>query len=196
MWSQILLLLTIPVAIYFLFTRIENAHYDVKVNGLITLFLLFSNELLPLLNEEFYITISGYLVMGIHVFILIVLLDVIHWLRPEFSRYPYPFVYIPLIILLSYPFIEGTEVLINIILTIIQGGSLFVLGTLYIGHYSSFKRKWIALLSIFTFLAAFSIFWFLPGNIEISKWMWQPLIVVGMISSAYTLAYLLLDNQP
>jgi hypothetical protein len=193
-WSQILLLLTVPAALYFSLTRTSIRRRDAKIISSITLLLLFVHELLLVTESQIIEITAGYFVIVINSLILVLLLLAIHWLRPAYARYPYAFVYVPLIIGLSYPLIDGTEVLVNIILIIVQGGSLLVFIGLYAGHFSAFKRGWLAIISILSFLSAFGIFWFLPEQVEISIWMWQPLVVLGMISASLTFPNLLSEK--
>jgi hypothetical protein len=193
-WSQILLLLTIPAAIYFSLSRINPERKDAKAVSAILLIVLFVNEVMIVSGAETHEIISGYLVISMNALMLILLLIGIHWLRPGYARYPYLFVYFPLIIVLSYPLIDGTEVLVNIILMIIQGGSLLVFASLYAAHFSTFKRNWLAVISVISFLAAYIVFWYLPESVNITLWMWQPLIVMGMISASLTFPNLLSEK--
>lgn len=194
-WSQILLLLIIPVSIYMYQARMGSDRKDAKVIGVMVLITALFYEISRHIEFTYKEITQEYLSITIFVLILILILMSIRRLRPEISRYPYPFVYVPLLILLFYPLIQGTVALTNIILMIIQGGSVAASLFLTIAHYDLFKKRWVAILNVILLLSAYVIFWYLPVLFDTRIWMWQSLLAAGMITAAISLPVILSETN-
>jgi hypothetical protein len=194
-WSQILLLLIIPVSIYLYQARMGNNRRDAKVIGLMVLIAALIFEITRHIEFTYKEMSQEYLIISIFIMILILILMSIRRLRPEISRYPYPFVYVPVLILLFYPLIQGTNALTDIILMIIQGGAVVAAVFLTAAHFDLFKKRWVAILNVLLLMSTYIIFWYLPAFIEIRIWMWQSLLAAGMITAAISLPVILSETN-
>ena len=195
MWSQVLLLLVLPMALYLYISRMGKNGGDALFVGVFIIILMFLREILTLTDIARRDLILEYASILILVLLLILILMSIRRLRPEISSYPYPFVYVPTLVMLFYPLIQGTEALTSIILMIIQGGSVLTLLFLTIAHYSLFKRKWVAIANVIILLAAYFLFWFAPLFIATEQWMWQSLLSVGMITASIAFPVILSETN-
>lgn len=194
-WSQVLLLLVIPMSLYLYVSRMGKNRRDALVTGVFVLIVAFLREIISLIDIPRRALIEEYAAILLLILLLILILMSIRRLRPEISRYPYPFVYVPVTILLFYPLIQGTEALTNIIFKIIQGGSVLALLFLTVAHFSLFVRRWIAVANVIALLLAYIIFWFAPLFMATEQWMWQSLLSVGMIASSIAFPVILSETN-
>lgn len=195
MWSQVLLLLVLPMALYLYISRMGKNRGDALVAGVFVIILMFLREIVSLIDIPRRDLITEYAAILLLVLMLILILMSIRRLRPEISRYPYPFVYVPVLILLFYPLIQGTEALTSIIFMIIQGGSVLALLFLTIAHFSLFVKKWVAIVNVIILLTAYFLFWFAPLFMATEQWMWQSLLSVGMITSSIAFPVILSETN-
>jgi hypothetical protein len=189
-WSQILLIISSLISVYFLLSRIPENRKDIKILGGISCFSVFSHELLHIFEITHYQLVTDYISIAIYSVLLIIILITIRLHKPEYARYPYLFVYTPILVLLLFPFIQGTEVLTSLILKLIQAGSIIALLLLSIAHYELFKRGWQAGVSILLLATSYLIFWFFPDKMNLQLWMWQPQLAVSMFLLSITFPYI------
>lgn len=195
MWSQILILILSPLCILLYLKRLDVQFRDLKYLGTGTLLLVFVLESLQFYSTEILPLIHDILALLVQALVLIILLLTIRLLRPEISRYPYGFAYIPIIVVFLYPLIEESQAITTIIYMMIQAGSVFVLAMLIIGHFDVIKRGWVAIITIISFLSAYLIYWILPSAFEIEAWYWKPFMAIGMLTASLTFPYLVRDHK-
>lgn len=194
MWSQILILIVSVCSAFIFAKRTDKECKDIKIIGVLAYLLSFFAQLILLIDLNFNELISEYTFIAVLVLSLSILLMTIRWLRPEIARYPYGFVFIPSLILLFYPVIQGTEAITNIIQMMIQISTILVLVLLVIAHYDHFKRGWLMSLSILSYIIAFILYWILPQFLSVELWMWESFIAIGMISTSLTFPNLLTEK--
>lgn len=150
-------------------------------------------SLIPFPGQEY---ISWLLYTSAFSFILVMLLMTIRNLKPEFTRYPYPFVFMPLLLLIAAPFIQAVSILMNFISILLQGGGVLVLFLLYTGYPERFKRLWLAITGLVAFIIAYILCWFMSGLPHIYSWMWQTLAAVGIFATSFTYPRLINPDEP
>ncbi|TVR28942.1 MAG: hypothetical protein EA390_10690 [Balneolaceae bacterium] len=195
MWSQILLIISSLLSVYFILSRVPESRKDIKLLGTITCFSVFSHELLHILEVNYYQIVTDYLSIGIYSLLLIIILITVRLHKPEYARYPYLFVFTPILILLFFPFIQGTDVLTSLILKLIQAGCIISLLLIIIAHFELLKRGWQTGLSIFLLATSYLIFWFLSEQYDQKLWMWQPQLAVSMLLLAVNFPYIYYKND-
>ena len=188
-------MLVIPCSVYLYISRMGKDRGDALAAGTVILILSFLEEFLTYVDIPNREVIAEYMAIVMMVLLLILILMSIRRLRPEISRYPYPFVYLPAAILLFYPLIQGTEALTHLILMIIQGGSVLALLFLTVAHFSLFEKKWIAVITVLSFFGAYVLFWYAPMFMTIQQWMWQSLLSVGMIGASIAVPVILSETN-
>lgn len=127
--------------------------------------------------------------------LLTALLMTIRLLKPVYTRYPYPFVYLPFIIILGFPVVQDMRIISEIIFQLVQAGSLMVLLMLIIGYFEEFEKPWLAVFSVILFVVAYIIYWFGPSFFDVRIWMWQPLLALGMVSVTLIYPSILLQSR-
>lgn len=156
---------------------------------------MIANEGINILAFDIPIFVPDLIDLLAHVLVFILLLLAIRYLRPDISRYPYGFAYLPGIIMLVYPLIDKSEAITIIIYMMMQAGSILVFTFLIVGHYDQIKRGWMGIIAITSFLAAYLIFWILPSAFEIQVWYWKPFLAIGMLSASLSFPYVLNDHR-
>ncbi|MEX0646608.1 MAG: hypothetical protein WEA56_00560 [Balneolaceae bacterium] len=176
--------------------RVPKTNLDIKITTTAALFFIFGVEIFSLFPGLYDEIIAEGIGMLIFTTILSVILMIVRSVKPEFARYPYPLVFIPVIILLVYPLIQGVGALTDLIKILLQSGAVLVLFLLFIGHHEQLKRKWLFLVGTMSFLASFIVFWFLENTITANYyiWLWQSLAALGIISTAVEFPKLLKDS--
>lgn len=155
---------------------------DIKITLFLSVFLIPVHELFVIYPFHSSGIINEWLLITISSLLLIVLLITIRNLKPEIIRYPYPLVYVPLLVLAAYPSLQGTPALTNIIFMMLQGAGLLVISILFIGHSESVKDLKYAVTGVLSLFAAYGIYWIAGDFYELSSWSWQVFIAMGMIS--------------
>lgn len=182
MWSQILISLSAILSMVLVLYRVPGRFTDVKFLAFSAFLLVFSTEMLGFFSFQYDAVVREWSILIIFIFLLSVLLMTVRTVKPEIVRYPYFFVYIPFTLILAFPFVQGTDALINLILILLQGGAVVVLILLYAGHREELKREALYLSGVLCLLAAYVSFWFLESITGIYyDWIWQLLTSAGMI---------------
>jgi hypothetical protein len=193
-WSQILLIVFAALSILFLIKRVPASGKEIGIFGVLICLLTVAHQLFDIFKVDQYEIINDYLSLSSYSFVLIILLYTIRSLKPEYARYPYLFVFLPLIIPAFYPFIQGTDALTSLILKLLQAGSLITFLLLIIGHYDTFKRGWMVILTLILFLTSYMIYWYMPEQVSVELWMWQPQLAIGILLTSISFPYILINN--
>ncbi len=195
MGSQILLIISSLLSVYFILSRVPENRKDIKLLGTISCVSVFSHELLHIMEVTYYQVVTDYISIGIYSLLLIIILITVRLHKPEYARYPYLFVFTPILILLFFPFIQGTDVLTSLILKLIQAGCIISLLLIIIAHFELFKRGWQTGITIFLLATSYLIYWFLPEQYNQEMWMWQPQLAVSMLLLAVNFPYIYYKND-
>ncbi|MEX0823200.1 MAG: hypothetical protein WD008_02360 [Balneolaceae bacterium] len=140
------------------------------------------HEIFVIYPFQFSEIVNEWILISISILLLIVLLITIRNLKPEIIRYPYPLVYVPLLVLAAYPSLQGTPALTNIIFMMLQGAGLLVISILFVGHSESIEHPKYAIIGVCSLFTAYGMYWIAGDFYELSSWSWEVLIAVGMIS--------------
>lgn len=185
MWSQILISISCFVSILIVLNRVPKQNLDIKISAITALLFLLITEILLFYTFPYAEIVTEAITLLAFTIVLSMLLMIIHMVKPEFVRYPYPIVFMPLIIVLGYPLIKGINALTDLILILLQGGGIIVFFLLFTAHHDRFKRKWLLLFGGFLLFGTYVIYWFLePYMGEYHHWVWQSLAAIGMIITA------------
>lgn len=195
MWSQILISISCFVSIFIVLNRVPKWNRDIKISATTALLFILATEILLFVSFTYDELVTEALTLLAFTILLSVLLMIIRVVKPEFVRYPYPIVYMPLIIVLGYPLIKGINALTDLILILLQGGGIIVFFLLFTAHNDRFKRRWLLLSGGFLLFAAYIIYWFLESYMaDYHNWVWQLLATMGMISTAMEFPRILINN--
>lgn len=135
--------------------------------SLSTMFLSFSifsvmlSNLLPYIFDAYSTLIGEWGNLISICFVLSALLNKIRISKPVFARFPFLFVFFPLISLFFYPWINQAVVIKDLLISTFQGGAILV-GILVISiSHLLHKQRLLLLLSCLLFITAYIGFWFI-----------------------------------
>jgi len=180
-WSDILVIICSIVSIIILFFYAGNKYLHLRLYLSITLLAIISATGGPIFYEQIAYEISEWSkIIGI-TFSLIVMALLIREMKPIFARFPVLFSYIPLLIIIIYPFITETQILKDILNQILQGGTLIIVFLFYLTLIKKLDDHYLFLLALSLFILAYALFWFGGDFTENYSWTWQLPLITGMI---------------
>lgn len=101
--------------------------------------------------------------------------------KPVFAQFPFFYTALPLLILISYFFVQDTYALKNWLTAVYQGGAIIVSVLMY-SVYTYRKAEYgLILLGVALFFLAFLSFWFIPAIQNSYAWIWKVLVSIAMI---------------
>lgn len=182
MWSEILLLICSSIAILLLFFRSGSEYLHVKLlcsGSFISIIISFLAQ--HVVYESLILEWTK--IAGIS-FFLIVLAILIRELKPEYARYPVFFSFLPLGVIVVYPFISDAAILKNLLNQLLQGGAIIVSLLLSFSLYSKLNNAGVYILGLIFFTIAYAIYWFGEFIHTLYPWSWQLPMALGLISAA------------
>jgi hypothetical protein len=180
-WSDILVIICSIVSIIILFFYAGNKYLHLRLYLSISLLTLISATGGPIFYEHIAYEISEWSKITGITFSLIVMALLIREMKPVFSRFPVLFSYIPLLIVVAYPFITEAQILKDILNQILQGGTLFIVFLFYLTLIKKLDDHFLFLLALSLFTISYGLYWFggdFTGN---HSWPWQLPLITGMI---------------
>lgn len=109
------------------------------------------------------------------------LIEFIRHSKPEFARFPKFFVALPVLIIVSYPFIINTIVLKEWLIAIYEGGSLTVALLMHGVHSRKNKEHYFILSGLAILLITFVLYWFTKSYIYDYNMFWQTGLFISII---------------
>lgn len=191
LWSNILILITAIVCLVVVYWYFKDSPKDIKATYLFALFLVLVSQVLIIADLAFVELIVEVLYIAILTFVYIILLQSIRHLKSEHYRYPYPFVFTPVFLLITYPFLYDINVLKEVIINLIEGGGIAVIIFLFVYHINAFKRKYLAYSGLLSFILAMILASFLSQKWIYADFLWPVFLSFGMILVTYSFTYLL-----
>lgn len=101
--------------------------------------------------------------------------------KPVFAQFPFFYTALPLLILISYFFVQETYALKNWLTAIYQGGAIIVSLLMYSVYTYRRAEYSLILIGIAVFFLTFILFWFLPVIQNSYAWIWKLLVGLAMI---------------
>lgn len=188
-WSTILLF---AIVLYSLVRWLRSApareHSAIYIFGILLLLALFTTYATPFLLEE------GRLSEGIRLWsdgvaltgALCLLTNMVRRLKPSYSRYPQFFVYLPLMLLMVFPLIQDSLVLVDLMLMMGGGAGLVSLVLAVVTVFMKLNQRWWLLLGILLLMASFVLHWILgdfsrahPWTVHTTLSLSIPLMILG-----------------
>lgn len=101
--------------------------------------------------------------------------------KPVFAQFPFFYTALPLLILISYFFVQDSYALKNWLTAIYQGGAIFVAVLMY-SVYTYRKAEYgLILTGMGFFFITFILFWFIPSIQDSYEWIWKVLVGIAMV---------------
>ena len=188
---NILLLLASGYAAFAFFNKAkisDNMTYFIYSAACVFLFVTFLGTPINIIANHFNVAfpVEAYYSWGRVVSIsafMSGLIEFIRYSKPEFARFPRFFVILPVLIVVTYPFIMNTVVLKEWLTTTYEGGSLFVAMLMHTVYVRKDKTHYTILAGLFLLLLTFIIYVFTQNIIYGYDWLWQ----TGLLASIITL---------
>lgn len=114
-------------------------------------------------------------------FILSALSMVIWHFKPSYTRHPYPFVYLPLLLIPIYGLISDMSVLSELLNQIFQGGAYLIAVLLYITIRKNAVYKNYYLGALVLLLLGYLSYWYIPGAADSGMPVWRFFTGTGTI---------------
>ncbi len=136
-------------------------------------------------NFDFVFPYNAYMDWGRIVSLAALMSGLIEFIRqskPEFARFPKFFVALPVLLVLSYPFIINTIVLKEWLIAIYEGGSLVVALLMHGIHSRKNKVHFIILSGLSLLLVTFILYWFTKSYIYDYNMFWQTGLFISIIT--------------
>lgn len=112
--------------------------------------------------------------------LLITLALFIYRMKPVYNRFPYPFVYLPFLVLIFYPLISDAEILKDFLNILLQSGALLIFILLTVSLFSTLKYRIILYTGQLLLLLALGVFWFYDFAGDDLIWYWQLPLTAGV----------------
>ena len=104
--------------------------------------------------------------------------------KPIFAQFPKFYATFPVLIIISYFFVKDTYALKEWLISIYQGGALFISLLIYSALAYRNKGYFPVLGGIFIILLSYILYWFIPG-VELYSWTWKITLAGGMVLSVF-----------
>ncbi|MCH8567735.1 MAG: hypothetical protein LAT67_05705 [Balneolales bacterium] len=117
--------------------------------------------------------------------------------RPPVARFPYIFIYSPVLLILTFFLVHDTIYMKNLLIGIYEGGALFVALFIF-GLYTSRNIDFLyTLLGLVILLLAFVVYWFPGGAAAGASWVWKLIACIGILCfiTGYLLAYNKMEKE-
>lgn len=101
--------------------------------------------------------------------------------KPVFAQFPFFYTALPLLILISYFFVQDTYAIKNWLTAIYQGGAIIVAILMYSVYTYRRTEYSLILIGVAVFFLAFILFWFIPAIQNSHAWIWKTLVGIAMI---------------
>lgn len=114
--------------------------------------------------------------------------------KPTYTRHPYPFVYLPLLLIPIYGLISDMSVLSELLNQIFQGGAYLIAVLLYFTLHKSGVYKNYYLGALLLFLLGYFGYWHYPGAAESGWPVWRFFTGTGTILLAISFSGISTDS--
>lgn len=182
-WSEILLLVCAVLSIFLLLYN-SSRHRQIRVFASVAILSVVATLVPDLLAIQETVIVEWAMVTGITA-ALLALASIIRELKPYYARYPYPFSFTPLAILIFYPMLSDTAVLKDLLNQILQGGALLITLLLAISLARRVENRLSLLTGVGLLIVACIAYW-APVDDSLIPWLWQSTLALGMVLCSWS----------
>lgn len=182
-WSEILLLVSAALSLFLLFYK-GSGHRQIRIFAAIAI-LSVSVTLFPgMFSAREAMVLEWARITGITT-VLLVLAFIIRQLKPYYARYPYPFSFTPLAVLIFYPMVSDTAVLKDLLNQILQGGALLIALLLTLSLGRRIQKRFILWGGVLLLTISCAAYWMISAE-AFSPWLWQSSLALGMVLCSWS----------
>lgn len=195
MWTQLFSIITVLVSLTIVIKKFPSSVPDLKYTGIAALAAWLLGDIMISVNMPYQEVLHVILQSLSLSLLLIVFLIFIRCRKPVIFRYPYYFVFIPLLIPVAQFLIMETEIMREIIFMSLHGVSIFVFTLLAIGYGRELNYKLLTIVGVLLLLWGFAFFWILKNYYIVFSWAWGLTNMLGMIACTYSFSDLLTTHE-
>lgn len=132
-------------------------------------------------QDDLFLRIAGWSRMITIAVILCGLMEYIRYSKPEYARFPQVFIFLPLLLIVVWPFIDRTLVLKEWLICTYEGAGL-VAGFLLIGmnQYKGIQNQ-LVLIGLGFLALSYLVFWLPFSMLRENAWIWELIFAIGLI---------------
>lgn len=132
-------------------------------------------------QDDLFLQIAGWSRMVTIAVILCGLMEYIRYSKPEYARFPQVFIFLPLLLIVVWPFIDKTLVLKEWLICTYEGAGLIAAFLLIgINRYKGMQNQ-LVLIGLFFLALSYLVFWLPISIIRENAWIWEFIFAVGLI---------------
>lgn len=137
------------------------------------------------LENDFYLQAAGWTRMITIALVLSGLMEYIRYSKPEYARFPQVFIFLPLLLILVWPFIDRTLVLKEWLICAYEGGGLLAAFMLIaMNHYKGDQNQ-LTLIGLGFLSIAYLIFWLPIDILRQNAWLWELVFAMALIVTVH-----------
>ncbi|HKI44761.1 MAG TPA: hypothetical protein VKA08_05420 [Balneolales bacterium] len=172
------------------FMKTQDWHSRILAIASITLFLTLSLYYLHLhfgtnLENDFFLQAAGWARMITIAIVLAGLMEYIRYSKPEYARFPQVFISLPLLLILVWPFIDGTLVLKEWLICAYEGGGLLAGFMLIAMNHHKGVQNQLTLIGLGFMSIAYLVFWLPVSLLRENAWLWELLFAFSLIVTVH-----------
>lgn len=194
MWGDVYLLIAAVLSLAIIIKKYPDGVRDVKVTSIIALIVYLISELIIIIESEITILLKPILFITALSLLFVILLMLIRRLKPVVFQYPYPIVFLPLLLPVSFLFVMDSIIVEQIILASIQAVVIVVLFLLTAGYGHYLDKRGGMYIGLLLLITSFVLYWMVKEVVNIEQWIWKFTVSLGMILTVYALSSLLLNK--
>ena len=194
MWGDLFLLIAAVLGLAIIIKNYPNGVKDIKITSILALVVYLASEFIVIFENEIIILLRPILFITALSFVFVILLMLIRRLKPVVFQYPYPIVFLPLLLPVSFLFVMDTIIVEQIILASIQAVVIVVLFLLTAGYGHYLDKRGGMYFGLLLLITSFILYWMVKEVVNIEQWAWKLTLSLGMILTIYSLSGLLINK--
>ncbi|GEM_PF-1723019 len=194
MWGDLYLLIAAVLSLAIIIKNYPNGVRDIKVTSILALVVYVASELILIIENEIIILLKPILFITALSLVFVILLMLIRRLKPVVFQYPYPIVFLPLLLPVSFLFVMDTIIVEQIILASIQAVVIVVLFLLTAGYGHYLDKRGGMYFGLLLLITSFILYWMVKEVVSLEQWVWKLTLSFGMILTIYSLTGLLVNK--
>lgn len=194
MWGDVYLLIAISLSFAIIVIKYPNSVKDIKITSCTAIVIYLIGEFSLLFESHYSQIVKTLSLIKSLSLIFVILLMLIRRLKPVVFQYPYPIVFLPLLLPVSYSFVMDILIVEQIILASIQSVIIVVIFLLSAGYFGFFRGKTAVVIGVTALISSFILYWMLMELLLIDEWTWKLAASVGMVLIIYAISDLLINK--
>ncbi len=194
MWGDVYFLIAVILSLSIIFQKYPNDVKDIKFTSIAALIIYLTGQLIQFVELTYIDRVNTMLTIVSLSLVFVILLMLIRKLKPVVFQYPYPIVFLPLMLPVSFAFMMDTIIVEQIIFASIQAVVIVVLFLLTAGYSEYMESKWGMGTGLILFILAFVLYWMVKEIYPVPEWIWKIATSAGMVLVIYSFSGLVFNK--